>query len=155
MLNLPLTRSSAINASILLITWCDITGVEQQMISNMADGSSSSYNTTNYTTSIFVQLFGCRRTFRMQSTRKYRAALHRNSTPAFWAAWKVIRSWRSLWVARKHWACLLPAVISIAKNGECLDVIEQLLCTMRSTHHLISSMLWMLRIVYRPEYPKI
>ena len=47
MLHLPLIRSSAINASILLITRRDVTRVEQQMISNMADCSSSSDSATS------------------------------------------------------------------------------------------------------------
>ena len=46
-LNLPLTRSSAINVSILLITRRNVTRVEQQMISNMADCSSSSDSATS------------------------------------------------------------------------------------------------------------
>ena len=46
-LNLPLTRTSAINASILPITWRDVTGVEQQMVSNMADCCSSSDSATS------------------------------------------------------------------------------------------------------------
>ena len=46
-LHLPLIRSSAINASILLITRRDVTRVEQQMISNMADCSSSSDSATS------------------------------------------------------------------------------------------------------------
>ena len=46
-LKLPLTRSSAIYASILLIMRRNVTGVEQQMISNMADCSSSSDSATS------------------------------------------------------------------------------------------------------------
>ena len=43
MSNLPLTWTSAIDALILPITWRDVTGVEQQMISNMADCSSNGW----------------------------------------------------------------------------------------------------------------
>ena len=47
LLNLLLTRSSAINVSILLIRRRNVTRVEQQMISNMADCSSSSDSATS------------------------------------------------------------------------------------------------------------
>ena len=51
-------------------------------------------------------------------------------------------------------ACHSPAAISIVKNGECLDRIEQLLRTMWSAYHLISSMLWMIRILKGKELIK-
>ena len=79
------------------------------MISYMAYSSSLSDSST-----LFVRLFRYRKTFRRRSTRKYRVALHRDSTLAFWAAWNEISwGWQSSWVAWKSAVCVFSYTVYI------------------------------------------